>query len=157
MPAHLFFSLNFIMVAGHTWADPLAARTRAAGNSCTLGGYHHRGPRISRSVARANKFLELGSTRSKSERKPPVHAAARFLHATSTRFNWPSTRLERSLLSFPPFCPFSFFPPASFPPATEFLSRLSWHLMMYDTRDKLSKNNDGGGNLCFVEFTTNNE
>lgn len=115
MPAHLFFfSLNFITVAGHLGRSACGQpRTRAAGNSCTLEG-RGRGlpppPRISRSVARANKFLELGSTRSKSERKPPVHAAPRFLHATSTRFNWPSTRLERSLLSFPPFCPFSFFP-----------------------------------------------
>ena len=90
MPAHLLF---FFHHGGRAHLGRSACgqpRTRAAGNSCTLEG-RGRGllppSRISRSVARANKFLELGSTRSKSERKPPVHAAPRFLHATSTRFN----------------------------------------------------------------------
>lgn len=44
----------------------------AADNSCTLGLTNQK---ISRSVAQSNKFRELGSTHSKSERKPPVHAA----------------------------------------------------------------------------------
>lgn len=106
----------------------------AADNSCTLGLTN---PKISRSVAQANKFRELGSTHSKSERKPPVHAAL----ASCTRRRRDlidRPRLEpRLLLPFPQLLlsltvllsgrPSTSFPGEYIQP--DFLSRLTWRLM----------------------------